>query len=144
MGIGNSVSRALVNGNLYLPSVDFSFSHSFAFIEGMARCGGGTAVYVKPGERMEAKVLLLLGNFDNNKFIYIKIVGQLKNSMQSALRDINFEWGIPVIQTPPTSPPIFSRVIVYGFSATGSNSLYFYELQVIIHSTKVNHINWAR
>jgi hypothetical protein len=64
---------------------------SSELVEGMARAGGGTAEFIKEGERMQPKV-----------------VRSLKHAMQPALTDVTLTFDIPdVVQVPRTIPAVF-------------------------------------
>lgn len=78
LGIGNSVSRGLVNGNIIYISENIN-----NLILGLARAGGGTAVFVKQGEKMESKVLLFILPLQSNNII---IGYGTTQSVSSALR----------------------------------------------------------
>jgi Ca-activated chloride channel family protein len=70
-------------------------------VRGMARAGGGSAEFIAPGERLEAKVLR-----------------QLQKALAPAVSDVKLDWeGLRVTQAPHHAPPCFAggRLIAYGF-----------------------------
>jgi hypothetical protein len=71
-------------------------------VRGMARAGGGAAEFVAPGERIEPKVLRLVGRL-----------------LSPALTGVRATWeGLEVQQAPATPPAVFhgSRLVLYGFA----------------------------
>jgi len=74
---------------------------SHHLVNGLARAGGGSAEFIYPGERMEAK-----------------IVRQFGRLLSPALTDLRMDWGgLKVTQAPTVVPPIFAggRLVLYGF-----------------------------
>lgn len=70
-------------------------------VRGIARAGEGSAEFVQPGERIQAKVLR-----------------QLKRALSAGLTEVAVDWGgLRVRQAPHHAPPVFDggRVLVYGF-----------------------------
>jgi len=89
LGIGAGASQHLVNG--------------------IARAGGGSAEFIHPGERIEPKVVRLLGRL-----------------LSPALTDVAVSWGgLDARQAPARIPPVFSggRLLVYAFFSEVSRSL---------------------
>jgi Ca-activated chloride channel family protein len=89
LGIGAGASQHLVNG--------------------IARAGGGSAEFIHPGERIEPKVVRLLGRL-----------------LSPALTDVAVSWGgLDARQAPTRIPPVFSggRLLVYAFFSEDSRSL---------------------
>lgn len=73
---------------------------SHHLVRGIARAGGGSAEFIAPGERIEAKVLR-----------------QLEKALAPALTEVKLDWGgLRVTQAPYHVPPAFAggRVLVYG------------------------------
>jgi Ca-activated chloride channel family protein len=69
-------------------------------VKGMARVGGGTAEFIHPGERIEAKV-----------------VRQVSRILSPAVTDVRLEWiGGDVATAPADLPPIFrhQQLLAYG------------------------------
>jgi Ca-activated chloride channel family protein len=69
-------------------------------VEGLARAGEGSAEFIAPGERIEAKVMRQLGR-----------------ALTAALTDVTVEWGaLRAEQAPHEAPPVFAdgRVVLYG------------------------------
>eukprot|EP01102_Stenamoeba_stenopodia_P008143 TRINITY_DN2315_c0_g2_i1.p1 TRINITY_DN2315_c0_g2~~TRINITY_DN2315_c0_g2_i1.p1 ORF type:complete len:1006 (-),score=311.18 TRINITY_DN2315_c0_g2_i1:20-2857(-) len=64
-----------MNWRLFTIGVGDSVSH--ALVEGMAREGRGTSQFIKTGEKMEAKIM-----------------SQLKNALQPALKNVSINWGV--------------------------------------------------
>ncbi len=77
-------------------------------VSGLARAGGGSAEFIRPGERIEPK-----------------IVRQLGRLLSPALTDVRIEWvGAEVRQAPSAVPPVFagSRLVVYGLMGSSRPS----------------------
>ena len=78
-------------------------------VSGIARAGGGAAEFIHPGERIEPKVVRLLGRL-----------------LSPALTDVAVSWGgLDARQAPARVPPVFSggRLLVYAFFSEVSRSL---------------------
>jgi Ca-activated chloride channel family protein len=74
---------------------------SHHLVRGMARAGGGSAEFIAPGERIEAKVLR-----------------QLRKALVPAVSDVSLDWGgLKVTQAPHHVPPCFAggRLVAYAF-----------------------------
>jgi Ca-activated chloride channel family protein len=70
-------------------------------VKGLARAGGGTAEFIYPGERLEAKVVRQFGRL-----------------LSPALTDVRLDWGgLDVTRAPSTMPPVFTggRFLSYAF-----------------------------
>jgi hypothetical protein len=70
-------------------------------VQGLARAGRGTAEFIAPGERIEAKVLRLFGRL-----------------LAPAIDEVTMEWGgLDAVQSPSVLPPVMHgmRLLAYGF-----------------------------
>ncbi len=97
-------------------------------VKGLARAGGGTAEFIHPGERIEAKVMR-----------------QVSRLLSPAVTDVRLEWvGGNVTTAPSDLPPIFrnQQMLVYGLvtdampqavrvSAMGPTGLLSWEVPIV-------------
>ena len=75
---------------------------SHHLVKGLARAGGGVAEFIYPGERIEPKV--------------VRLVGRL---LSPSLTNVHIGWaGLAVTQAPSTVPQVFAggRLLVYGLA----------------------------